>query len=72
MERHIYSWMSDLLPLYYPLEYGDLSYNLEAIPLAMRTNQDELMRSWVNVTVNLERMERYVLQGTTFPPSKRQ
>lgn len=63
MERHIYSWMSDMIPYYYPLERSDLSWNLDAIPPAIHDNESELMRSWVNVTINLDRMERYVLAG---------
>ena len=52
-----------MTPYYYPLELSDLSWNLAAIPLQIHDNESELMRSWVNVTINLDRMERYVLAG---------
>lgn len=64
MERHIYSSVSTLSALYYPLEFEDLSYDLEMVP---EDHQDldsiEFWRSWVDVTVNLERMEEHVLSA---------
>ena len=57
-----------MLPYYYPLELSDLSYDLAAIPKQIHDNESELMRSWVNVTINLDRMERYVLAGELSRP----
>lgn len=68
MERHIYTWQSDITPLYYPLELGDLSLNNPKIPPSVLadSNKVNLMRDWADVTISMERMEAYVQAGVFF------
>lgn len=66
MERHIYTWQSDITGFQYPLEYEDLSWDLAKILKHILGRPSEIMRSWVNVTVNLQRMEAYVLAGVGY------
>ncbi|KAI5477587.1 glycosyltransferase family 61 protein [Pseudohyphozyma bogoriensis] len=61
MERHIYSYNSLVTPFYYPLEFGDLSYDPLKLPEEAKKSDFVLYRDYVNVNVSLERMERYVL-----------
>lgn len=58
--RSSMTWQSDVTPYYYPLEYSDLTLDRNAVPPQFRDNEQEVMRSWANVTINLPRMDRYV------------
>lgn len=64
MERFIYTSNNDMTPLYYPLELKDTQLDKSAIPQwAHPEDEWSAYRNWANTTINLERMERYVLAG---------
>ena len=60
MERHIYSYQSDVTPFYYPLEYADLSWDATKVPAAALADRFDLERNYANVTISLDRMVRYL------------
>ncbi|GJN94333.1 hypothetical protein Rhopal_007407-T1 [Rhodotorula paludigena] len=63
MERFIYTSNDNITPFYYPVEFDDLSLDRTQIPGWFREHEAEweIWRNWANVTINVERMERYVL-----------
>ena len=75
MERHIYTYQSDVTPLYYPLEYSDLSWDPAKVPANVIADPDKstLMRDYANVTISMSRMDRYVRAGErpSFPCFRR-
>lgn len=58
-----FTYNPNITPYHYPLEYDDLSLDRELIPDRIIGNEQEIMRSWANVTISLPRMERYVFTG---------
>lgn len=63
MDIHSLTFQNDVHPLYYPLEFEDLTLNRSLVPVQFRDNEQEVMRSWANVTISMRRMERYVFTG---------
>lgn len=63
MERYIFTYQPSLTSFYYPIEYSDLSWDDSKIfPLFLKPEHHALkIRDWTNVTISLERMEKYVL-----------
>ncbi|GAA6060575.1 hypothetical protein JCM10212_006810 [Sporobolomyces blumeae] len=64
MERFIYTNKDDLTPFYYPVEKEEVLFDRSVIPEWGNPEDDYMVyRNWANLTVNLERMERYVLSA---------
>jgi hypothetical protein len=63
MDFRALTFQSDVTPFYYPLEYRDLYVNRSLVPDHVKNDEQEIMRSWADVNIVMERMEGYVFSG---------
>ncbi|KAK4047101.1 hypothetical protein OIO90_006303 [Microbotryomycetes sp. JL221] len=61
MEKYVFTQMSHLSSYYYTVEKKDVSYDIEDVWWGDRENEWIIYRNYADVTINLRRMEDYVL-----------
>lgn len=66
MDLESFTYNPNLTPYHYPLEFEDLSLDRTLVPASIIGDEQEIMRSWANVTISLPRMDRYVFSGESW------
>ncbi|KAK4049306.1 hypothetical protein OIV83_004243 [Microbotryomycetes sp. JL201] len=66
MEKYIFTQMSDLTSFYYTVDKKDVSVDIENVWSGDRDNEWIVYRNYADVTIDLERMELYVLAEVAF------